>query len=205
MIATTSRRNPLLDASNRADRGVEAWPSRDNTLPQIVMACQQGDRDAQRQLYEHCCERVFRLVNRMVGFQDAPDMVQQVFLKTFRAISQFSGHSRFETWLYRLAVNECLQFLRQAKRKSCERLPYEPTDHSPSHARQVQHRELLECALRRLDPELRCIFLLREIERLAYGEIAEALGIPVGTVGSCLNRARTELKEHLVGLGWEFY
>lgn len=175
-----------------------------NTLSQIVMACQQGDRDAQRQLYEQCCEKVFRLVNRMVGFQEAPDLVQQVFLQTFRTIGQFSGHSRFETWLYRLAVNECLQFLRQSKRRPCEGLMQEPADHSPSHARRVQHRELLERALQRLDPELRCIFLLREVEQLAYGEIAKALGIPAGTVGSRLNRARAELKEHLVEFGWEF-
>jgi RNA polymerase sigma-70 factor (ECF subfamily) len=175
-----------------------------NTLSQIVTACQQGDRNAQRQLYEQCCERVFRLVSRMVGFQEAPDLVQQVFLQTFRTIGQFSGHSRFETWLYRLAVNECLQFLRQAKRRPCEGLAHEPADHSPSHARQVQHRELLERGLQRLDPDLRCIFLLREVEGLAYREIAKALGIPDGTVGSRLNHARAELKERLIELGWEF-
>ena len=204
MISTTRRRNPLLAASNRADRGVETWPSMGNTLSQIVMACQHGDRNAQRQLYEQCCERVFRLANRMVGLQEAPDLVQQVFLQTFRKISQFSGRSCFETWLYRLTVNECLQFLRQGKRRSCEELAYEPTDHSPPHARQVQHRELLDRALQRLDPELRCIFLLREVEGLAYGEIAKALGIPDGTVGSRLNRARAELRERLIELGWEF-
>jgi RNA polymerase sigma-70 factor (ECF subfamily) len=174
------------------------------TLSQIVMACQQGDRDAQRQLYEQCCEKVFRLVNRMVGSQDAPDLTQQVFLQTFHTIGQFSGHSRFETWLYRLAVNECLQFLRQAKRKSCEGLAYEPTDHSPSHARSIQNQELLERALQRIGPELRCIFLLREVEGLAYGDIAKALGIPDGTVGSRLNRARAELREHLIEFGWDF-
>ncbi len=204
MESTTRRRNPLPAASNQADRGVEAWPSMNSTLSQIVTACQRGDRNAQRQLYEQCCERVFRLVNGMVGVQDASDLVQQVFLQTFRAIGQFSGHSRFETWLYRLAVNECLQFLRQGKRRSCEGLAHEPPDRSPEHVRHVEHRELLERALQRLDPESRCIFLLREIEGLAYGEIASALGIPDGTVGSRLNRARAELKERLIDLGWEF-
>jgi RNA polymerase sigma-70 factor (ECF subfamily) len=204
MTTTTRRRNPLLTASNKADRGVEAWPSMGNTSSQIVAACQQGDRNAQRQLYEQCCEMVFRLVNRMVGLQEAPDVVQQVFLQTFRTIGQFSGRSRFDTWLYRLAVNECLQFLRQAKRRSCERLAHEPADHSPEHARRVQHRELLERGLQRLDPDLRCIFLLREVEGLAYGEIAKVLEIPDGTVGSRLNRARADLKDCLIELGWEF-
>lgn len=174
-----------------------------DTLAQLVPACQQGDRHAQRQLYEQCRERVFRLVNRMVGTQEAPDLVQQVFLQTFRMIGQFSGRSRFETWLYRLAVNECLQFLRQSSRKSCAELGHEPADRSPAHTLRVQHRDLLDQGLQRLDPELRCIFLLREVEGLAYREIAEALEISEGTVASRLNRARVELKERLVELGWE--
>jgi RNA polymerase sigma-70 factor (ECF subfamily) len=60
----------------------------------------------------------------------------------------------------------------------------------------------MEQALTRLEPELRTICLLREIDELSYREIAEILGIPEGTVGSRLNRARSELKEHLINLGW---
>ena len=66
------------------------------------------------------------------------------------------------------------------------------------------HRhELLDQALQRLDPELRAIFLLREVDDLPYAEIAKVLTIPAGTVGSRLNRARQQLREHLVQLGWE--
>lgn len=204
MITSITRRNSLPAASNRADRGVDAWQGMDNASPHTVTACQQGDRAAQRQLYEQCQERVFRLVCRMVGIQDASDLTQQVFLQTFRTIGQFAGASRFETWLYRLTVNECLQFLRRARRKPCEGLSHEPVDHRPADAVRVQHQELLDRGLARLDPELRCIFLLREVEGLAYRDIAIALEISEGTVGSRLNRARTELKERLIELGWEF-
>ena len=76
-------------------------------------------------------------------------------------------------------------------------------DRSPDSYEKVDDKELLEQALVLLDPELRSAFLLREVEGLQYREIADALEIPEGTVGSRLNRARRELKQHLVELGWE--
>jgi DNA-directed RNA polymerase specialized sigma24 family protein len=116
MIAATLRRNPPPAASNQSERGSKEWPSMRDSLEQIVAACQCGDRAAQRELYEHCNPRVFRLAVRMVGAQEASDLTQQVFLRVYHSIHQFTGRSGFETWLYRLAVNECLQFLRHAKR-----------------------------------------------------------------------------------------
>jgi RNA polymerase sigma-70 factor (ECF subfamily) len=139
----------------------------------------------------------------MVGIQEAADVTQQVFLQTYRTIRQFSGHSRFETWLYRLAINECLQFRRRVMRRAFESAEVEPADHRVGTTTRVQHRELLELALQRLDPELRCIFLLREVEGFAYRELAEILKISEGTVASRLNRARFQLKENLLELGWE--
>jgi RNA polymerase sigma-70 factor (ECF subfamily) len=180
-------------------RGSECDP-----LAAIVAGCQRHDRDAQRQLYEACAEGVFRLVNRMVGSQDAPDLVQEVFLKVFSSVDQFVGNACFETWLYRVTTNECLQFLRRAKRRACGPLVFEPRDREPGNAAQAAHKELLTKALDGLEPELRCLFLLREAEGLSYEKIAAALAIPEGTVGSRLNRARAELKQRLLELGWEF-
>ena len=76
-------------------------------------------------------------------------------------------------------------------------------DQSPGGDERIERKELMEQALARLDPELRSIFLLREVEELSYQEIAETLDIPEGTVGSRLNRARRELRGHVVELGWE--
>ncbi len=140
----------------------------------------------------------------MVGRQEADDLTQQIFLRAYRNIRQFSGRSSFETWLYRLAINECLQFRRHTKRHPCEALGHDPADQSVGHTLQLQHRELLELGLQRLDAELRSIFLLREVEGLAYRELAEVLEISEGTVASRLNRARLQLKEDLLELGWEF-
>jgi RNA polymerase sigma-70 factor (ECF subfamily) len=172
-------------------------------LTQAVVGCQRGDRAAQRTLYELCRHNVFRLAVRIVGEQDAGDVAQQAFLQLFRRIGQFSGRARFETWLYRLTVNEALQHLRRQKRWKPSDLQYEPMDQSPGQDRDAEQKELLQRALERIDPELRAIFVLREVDELSYREIAESLDIPEGTVGSRLNRARHELQQHLKDLGWE--
>jgi len=124
-------------------------------------------------------------------------------MQVFRKVSLFSGLSKFETWLYRLAVNEALQYLRKKNRWNFQHISREPVSHNKSEVERSELRELLEQALSRVEPELRSVFVLREVEELSYREIAEITDIPEGTVGSRLNRARRELQEHLTELGWE--
>jgi len=171
-------------------------------MADIVMGCQLGNRQAQRLLYDRCHERLYRLIVRMVGQQDAADLLQQVFLRIFVKIGQFSGGACFQTWAYRLAINECLQFRRRKPRTPCNMPADEPIDPSASHTQRTQHQELIELALAQLTPELRAIFVLREIEGLSYREIAAALQIEQGTVGSRLNQARSQLRTRLFELGW---
>jgi RNA polymerase sigma-70 factor (ECF subfamily) len=174
----------------------------DDDPDRLVAGCRAGERDSQRRLYDACSPRVYRLAARMVGEQDAADVTQQTFLRAFSHLNQYDGNARFETWLYRLAVNESLQHLRRRRRMNqTSSLDYDPPDTS-RRSENTEQKELLEQALSRLDPQLRSIFLLRESEELSYREIAEALDIPEGTVGSRLNRARSELKQHLTVLGW---
>jgi RNA polymerase sigma-70 factor (ECF subfamily) len=202
MMTLSLRRNELLSASNTV-RGAPDWTDVQEQLPQIVEACQQSDHAAQSRLYEASHQNVYRLMVRMVGSQDAADVTQQVFLQVFRKIGQFSGRSRVGTWIYRVAVNEALQHIRKAKRSRLRTLEHEPMDRSSDSHESFADKQLLEQALALIDPDLRSAFLLREVEGLSYAEIAEALEIPEGTVGSRLNRARRELKERLAELGWE--
>jgi RNA polymerase sigma-70 factor (ECF subfamily) len=201
MSTATLRINPLFAASNMV-REIDRWTTQD-TLAETVTACQRGDQVAQRRLFEASHQNVYRLMVRMVGLQDAPDLTQQVFLQAFRKISQFSGRAQVGTWIYRIAVNEALQHLRRSNRTRTSSLEREPMDHSSDRSENVDDKELLGRALDRLDPDLRSTFLLREVEGLSYSEISEALKIPEGTVGSRMNRARRELKQHLIDLGWE--
>ena len=168
----------------------------------LVEARRTGDQVAQRQLYDLYHERIYRLAVRMVGLQDAADVLQQVLLQVFRTLGQFDGRSRFDTWLYRLSVNESLQHLRRNKRWNYHALDWEPEAKSAD-SRQREQAECLEEALRRIAPDLRAIFVLREIEGLSYDQIAAALSVPQGTVGSRLNRARRELQLQLEQLGYK--
>ncbi|MCA9076931.1 MAG: sigma-70 family RNA polymerase sigma factor [Planctomycetaceae bacterium] len=174
-----------------------------SSVANVVSACQQGDRRAQRALYDEFHRQVYRLATRMVGQDDADDLSQQIFLQVFQKIDQFEGRSLFSTWLYRLATNECLQHLRSRAKKTVVTLAQQSLDASSLKSPLLDNSELLQTALDRLEPDLRSIFLLREIEELTYSELSEALQISEGTVASRLNRARMQLRQHLVDFGWE--
>lgn len=174
-----------------------------SNVAEVVAGCRMGRRDAQRSLYELFHASTYRVVARMVGEHEAADVVQEVFLQVYAKISQFAGRASFATWLYRLTVNAALQHLRKARRQRHASLDNDPEDRHAAKGERDDHHEMLRVALLRIDPQLRAIFLLRELEDQSYRDIAHVLQIPEGTVGSRLNRARRELREQLIALGWE--
>ncbi|MCH5374057.1 MAG: sigma-70 family RNA polymerase sigma factor, partial [Planctomycetes bacterium] len=101
-------------------------------LSAILAGCRAGNREFQRQLYELYHHRIHRLMVRIVGLQDAADVTQQVFMQVFRKIGQFAGQAKFETWLYRVAVNEARQHLRKRGRHPTQPLVVEPVSRHPS-------------------------------------------------------------------------
>ncbi|QDV85759.1 ECF RNA polymerase sigma factor SigE [Stieleria magnilauensis] len=165
-----------------------------------VRAAAAGDRSALQAIYEVTSDRVFRLMVRMVGLQDADDLTQQTFVRAFTKLDQFSSDSKFETWLYRLATNEALQHLRREKHRRTKELMVEPAIEATDQVEQDERVAMVRQALDQLDPELWAIFTLKEESGLSYQEIAQTLNIPEGTVGSRLNRARRELRTLLAKL-----
>ncbi len=188
------RDQPAFDSSAAMDQ---------DSTQQMVASCIAGDQDAMRMLYERCSQRVYAQMVRMVGVQDADDAMQQVFIHLFRKLDKFDGRSKLETWVYRLASNEALQFIRSRSRHSTDSLLDDPTGNSDDMREQTEQAEMLDVALSKINPELRVVLVLKEQEDLSYREIADAVGIPEGTVGSRLNRARADLREALLQLGWE--
>lgn len=146
-------------------------------------------------------ERVLRLCANLLGNpDDAEDAAQEVFLKVFERAHQYQGESRFSTWIWRLTVNHCLNRMEREELRRGAPLPVrtedEPVDDAlspPDAAHASEERESLYALLDRLEPAQRAVILLREVEGLAYSEIAEVLAVPVGTVISRLSRARERL------------
>lgn len=171
-------------------------------LAQVVIGCRNGEPQAQRDLVLRTQDRMYRLLVRLVGVQDAEDVAQQVYLQVFRQLHRFKGDSSFGTWLYRVTVNEAMQYLRRKSRRKWTALNWEPQESNSDRCRQCETRELLDRALAEIEPELRTIFVLREVEGLSYEAIGAAVGIPMGTVASRLSRARHDLQERLRSLGW---
>lgn len=169
---------------------------------EVIESASRGDRESQRRIYESLIDRVYRTVFRVVGASDVDDVSQDVFLHLFSNLDKFRFESDFPTWAHRLAVNEALQHLRRRKRMAAVSIAALAVDPA-SEQNDPDLPELFDVALSRLDAELRIILDLKESQQLPYAQIAEIVGIPEGTVGSRLNRARRELKSHLLALGWE--
>lgn len=165
-----------------------------------VEAAQRGDRQAMRQLYDRHVVRIFPLMLRMTGrHHDALDLTQETFVRAFERLSAFDGRSSFGTWLYRIAVNEALQWFRKNRTRqhhiaaAREGVPtVEPGDG-------IRRRVEMEDALQQLTPDHRAVLLLKYQEGLDYANIAAVLGCEPGTVASRLNRARAELRSILEG------
>lgn len=160
-----------------------------------------GDREAQRLVYESLRYSISRLVSRIVDLSDVDDVTQDIFLHLFSSLGSFRFESEFTTWVYRLAVNDALQHLRRKRRRP--QVPLEDLE-MPGQIQQnrIENNEILSLALSKLDPELRVVLHLKEEHEECYSRIAEILRIPEGTVGSRLNRARRELRNELLALGW---
>ena len=173
----------------------------------IVQKVLKGDVNAFETLVLTYEKNVYNIALRMTGnSEDASDMTQEAFIKAYNSLQSFRGDSKFSVWLYRIATNVCLDFLRSRSRKPTVSLSMEDNDGEEVEldvADESQSPELLldrqmtrESVRRGLDtlsPEYRQILLLREIQGLSYDEISQALGLEVGTVKSRIFRARKKL------------
>ena len=174
---------------------------------QLAAGCKKGDRDAQRQLYDLTSQRIHRLMLRMTrSADDAFDLTQEAYMRAFTQIDQFDGRSSLGTWLYRIAVNQALQFLRRTK-LGRQKMQIVRERHVPETGLDARDTRLdVRAALATLDADERAILLLRYHEGLSYQEIGDVLGCAEGTVASRLSRGRQKLKDRLsasYGLGEE--
>ena len=182
------------------------------TEQELVARARDGDDDAFAQLMRDNETRIYNLTLRMTGNpEDAMDLAQEAFLNAWRGLKFFKGDSAFSTWVYRLASNACIDFLRRKKRRQDVDLPM-PTDEEDDSQPDVPddrfrpERELERQELRRavahglmqLSHEHRQVLVMRELNGLSYQEIADVLSLEAGTVKSRIARARISLRNILL-------
>ncbi len=185
----------------------------------LIEACLAGRREAFGQLVERYQHRLFHsLVHLLGSTEDAQDAAQDALILAFEKLGTFRGESQFYSWLFRIAYNSAVSSKRKtgsSKRKTGpmsvslearrDASGLEPADLNPStepsFGLDVSDRQrLVQQALGELSEEFRAAIVLKEIEQMSYEEIAEVVGIPLGTVRSRIHRARMELRQKLAGL-----
>jgi RNA polymerase sigma-70 factor (ECF subfamily) len=177
---------------------------------QLVLRAQKGDSEAFEILVRAHQQRVFAVVGGILRVRaDVEDVAQQVFMKAYFSLPRFDQRAAFSTWLYKIAVNECWDYLRK---KKVRRLVYESdlseeqvrqftssSEHSATAerydptSRRVELRQLVERLLSELDERDRLMLLLKEVEGFSVEEISGILGLNVNTVKVRLFRARARL------------
>ena len=180
---------------------------------QLIDRAKKGDADAFNDLMSRYSRTIFNIGLQMLRDRDdASDMTQETMLKVYRALPRFRGDSSFSTWVYRIMVNTCRDFLRSASRR--REVPFsdfgEEEDDTPVFDvadESVQPERLyiegedgqyLLSLIQGLKPAYRLAVTMRELGGLSYQEIADAGNVSIGTVKSRLNRARAAMREQVL-------
>ena len=161
--------------------------------PELIGLAQKGDVDAFELIYNEHSGRVYALCLRLMGGEQtaATELMQDVFVRAWKNLGKFRGESAFSSWLHRLAVNAMLENARGDKRRIARVLPMDDTSQIGAFAPgdSTDLRMDLESAIAKLPPGARMAFVLHDIEGYQHQEIAEQLGVAVGTVKAQLHRA----------------
>jgi RNA polymerase sigma-70 factor, ECF subfamily len=185
----------------------------------LIAELQSGSEEAFSWLITRYHQPIYSLLARTVRDpSDAADLTQDVFVKIFRGIKSFHGESSLRTWIYRIALHEGLNQRRWWSRHKQQEVTIEtetvdgengeparlkemlvdPSESPYEMASHTEARERIEAALRKVPEPFRMTLILRDIEGFVYEEVAEMLGVNLGTVKSRLVRGRASLRQHLL-------
>ncbi len=175
---------------------------------ELVRDARAGDREAQNELVRRYRNPAFRFALQLTGNrEDAHDVAQEAMVRFVETLDRFDDERPVQPWLFRIVRNKAFDLGRRQKVRRAESLddllergmpaPSQPTVHPVDRLELFELRRRVWEALGRLTEGQREILVLREYQDLSYGEIAEVLGVPTGTVMSRLHRARTALRKQL--------
>ena len=177
-----------------------------------IQAAVEGDIESFEKLIKIYEKRIYNICLRLLKDQEeAYDAAQEVCIKIWKQLSQFKGDSKFSTWVYRIATNTCIDLLRKQKKRENEVTLFtddeeqeerltDLTDIWKDMSEQLAGDELRSViwqGIQELKVDHRMVIVLRDVEGKSYDEIANALGVSIGTIKSRLSRARQQLKKML--------
>ena len=181
------------------------------TDQELVRRAARGDQEAFGELVRIYENQIFRLARRIcTDPEDAADVAQEAFLAAWKGLPNFRQEAEFSTWLYRLTTNAAIDHLRRAKKQrgdvslDDEEAALDAVDSGPSPQRAAEMREVQSAvsgAMDQLSDDHRQVLVLRELRQLSYEEIADELGMDIGTVKSRISRARNSLRKILLKSG----
>jgi RNA polymerase sigma-70 factor (ECF subfamily) len=202
--------------SRKAPKGTSAPASASPTVPTeelvLVKRARQGDLGAYDELVRRYQERIYATIYHMTSnHEDANDLAQEAFIKAYHALKSFKGGSSFYTWVYRIAVNKTINYLKQRKNKA--QMSLDDIDFNAEHdpdlvalisdktpRREVNLSELqekLNGAMQKLSEPHRLVVTLHDVQGLSHEEIAKIMDCNIGTVRSRLFYARQQLQAYL--------
>jgi RNA polymerase sigma-70 factor (ECF subfamily) len=174
----------------------------------LIVRAQKNDSAAIEALIYAYEKRVYNIAFRFMGNEaDAWDMAQESLIKIYKSVSSFKSRSSFSSWVYRLTANTCLDGLRKRKKAPLSLdhtvesgASYEDASNPlpEDYALKAERSKDIQKALDKLSSDHKAVIILRDISGLSYEEIAESLGLSIGTVKSRINRGRAKLKELLI-------
>jgi RNA polymerase sigma-70 factor, ECF subfamily len=181
--------------------GLSAMGDENAAALDSIRRAQVGDVDAFELLYREHAGRIYALCLRLKAGDstDATELMQDVFIRAWRRLATFHGDSAFSSWLHRLAVNTMLENARSDNRRIARVLPMDDTSRLAGAARSsgIDLKMDMEAAIASLPKGARLAFVLHDVEGYQHQEIAEQLGVSIGTVKAQLHRARRLLRERL--------
>ncbi|BCX12621.1 MAG: RNA polymerase sigma factor [Thermosynechococcus sp.] len=170
----------------------------------LIEQCLAGHPNGFRELYQRHQQRVRSLLFQLCGAVALDDLVQEVFLRAWKGLKGLKHEAKFSTWLYRIAWNVACDYRRQLAMRKLRHQQYlsqrEPLTPGLD-LRQLHYEDLVQRGLATLPLEYRSVLVMHDLQGLPQKEIAEILGIPVGTVKSRLFRARGTLRTYFTEAG----
>jgi RNA polymerase sigma-70 factor (ECF subfamily) len=173
----------------------------------LVQRCLDGDQAAWDVIVRQHWRKVFNIAYKFVGKHDeAEDLAQEIFLRIFKSLRTFDRRANFQTWLFSISRNLCIDHYRsvrkerQAINRDLDASELSPESPGISPQAMLEHRDrvaLLRNVMDRLPPALRAAVMMRDVQDMSYREIADKLGVPEGTVKSRINRGRAELARQI--------